>query len=152
MNERINNNLRAEIGYTDIVNYDDIEIKYNKKLKQFYFLRIEIQFMNVISYDIITGEKIKLSSDWSHFPKHIVLPETTAYTIEELELLYNYLIKHKAEYIEKPIMADLTTEETEVRNAPLTEEEKRKQTEQLFMRLKIMGSNHKRNHKDSTVS
>lgn len=58
----------------------------------------------------------------------------------------------KAEYIEKPIMADLTTEETKVRNAPLTEEEKRKQTEQLFMRLKIMGSNHKRNHKDSTVS
>lgn len=101
MNKRINNNLRAEIGYTDIVNYDDIEIKYNKKLKQFYFLRIEIQFMNVIYYDIITGEKIKLSSDWSHCPKHIVLPETTAYTTEELELLYNYLIKHKAEYIEK---------------------------------------------------
>ena len=101
MNKRINDNLKAEIGYTDIANYDDIEIKYNKKLKQFYFLRIEIQFMNVIYYDIITGEKIKLSSDWSHCPKHIVLPETTAYTIEELELLYNYLIEHKEEYIEK---------------------------------------------------
>ena len=101
MNKRINDNLKAEIGYTDIANYDDIEIKYNKKLKQFYFLRIEIQFMNVIYYDIITGEKIKLSSEWSHCPKHIVLPETTAYTIEELELLYNYLIEHKEEYIEK---------------------------------------------------
>ena len=39
MNKRINNNLRAEIGYTDIVNYDDIEIKYNKKIETILFFK-----------------------------------------------------------------------------------------------------------------
>lgn len=57
-----------------------------------------------------------------------------------------------SKYVEKPITfgAEEKTEE----NAPLTEEEKRRQTEQLFMRLKIMGANHKRSNKskDSTVS
>ena len=60
--------------------------------------------------------------------------------------------KARSSYIEKPILSNI--EEKTKEDAPLTEEEKRKQTEQLFMRLKIMGANHKRNHKskDSTVS
>lgn len=60
--------------------------------------------------------------------------------------------KARSTYIEKPILSKIQ-EKTE-EQAPLTEEEKRKQTEQLFLRLKIMGANHKRNQKskDSTVS
>lgn len=60
--------------------------------------------------------------------------------------------KARSTYIEKPILS--TIQEKSEENAPLTEEEKRRQTEQLFMRLKIMGANHKRNNKskDSTVS
>ena len=58
--------------------------------------------------------------------------------------------KAKSNYIKNPIMFDAEEKEC----APLTEEEKRRQTEQLFIRLKIMGANHKRSNKtkDSTVS
>lgn len=46
----------------------------------------------------------------------------------------------KAEFIEKPILQNLKTISKE-----LTEEEKKRQTEQLFMQLMIMGVNHKNN-------
>lgn len=68
----------------------------------------------------------------------------------------NFLWKGKngtpSKYVEKPFT--FGAEEKAEENAPLTEEEKRRQTEQLFMRLKIMGANHKRSNKtkDSTVS
>ena len=57
--------------------------------------------------------------------------------------------KAKSEYIKKPIMADY---EKTKENVQITEDEKKKQTEQLFMQLQIMGINHKHNHKGSTVS
>lgn len=63
--------------------------------------------------------------------------------------------KAKSSYIEKPILSDMQeTKQKTKEEVHLTEEEKRKQTEQLFMRLKIMGANHKRNNKSkgSTVS
>lgn len=58
-----------------------------------------------------------------------------------------------AKYIKNPIMSDLLNAELNGSKV-LTEEEKRKKTENLFMQLKIMGANHKRNKKskDSTVS
>ena len=50
----------------------------------------------------------------------------------------------KAKYIDKPIM-----DENNVKNnanmTELTEEEKRRKTEQLFMQLQIMGANFKNN-------
>lgn len=49
------------------------------------------------------------------------------------------------QYIDKPILQ-------QNKNVELTEEEKRKQTENLFLRLQIMGANFKNNHKDGTVS
>lgn len=65
----------------------------------------------------------------------------------------NFLWKGKngqpSKYVEKPILSQ--NEETK-ENIVLTEEEKRRKTEQLFMQLRIMGINHKRNHKDSSVS
>lgn len=45
----------------------------------------------------------------------------------------------KTKYIEKPITQE--TEEKAVENKPMTEEEKKKQTEALFMKLRIMGAN-----------
>lgn len=52
-------------------------------------------------------------------------------------------------YIEKPILSQIKEKKEETL---LSEEEKKKRTEQLFMQLRIMGANHKRNHKDSSVS
>ena len=46
----------------------------------------------------------------------------------------------KTEYIEKPIMFDLDKAK---KSTELTEEEKQKQTEQLFLKLRIMGINNK---------
>ena len=57
--------------------------------------------------------------------------------------------KAKSEYIKKPIMADFEKTKESVQ---ITEDEKKKQTEQLFLQLQIMGINHKHNHKGSTVS
>lgn len=47
--------------------------------------------------------------------------------------------KAKSKYIEKPLMQEI--EEKKQENKPLTEEEKKRQTEQLFLRLRIMGAN-----------
>lgn len=49
-------------------------------------------------------------------------------------------------YIEKPIMCE--TEEWKTDNKPLTEEEKKRKTEQLFLNLRIMGANFNLNHKN----
>ena len=59
--------------------------------------------------------------------------------------------KAKSKFIEKPIFSEIQEKARE--DIPLTEEEKRKKTEELFMQLRIMGMNHKRNHKtkDSSV-
>lgn len=46
----------------------------------------------------------------------------------------------KTEYIDKPIMSDLDKEK---KSTELTEEEKLKQTEQVFLTLRIMGINNK---------
>lgn len=45
----------------------------------------------------------------------------------------------KTRYIGKPIMQEV--EENVAENKPMTEEEKKKQTEALFMKLRIMGAN-----------
>lgn len=52
--------------------------------------------------------------------------------------------KAKSKYIEKPFMQEI--EEKQQENKPLTEEEKKRQTEQLFLRLRIMGANFNLNH------
>lgn len=52
--------------------------------------------------------------------------------------------KAKSKYIEKPIMQKI--EEKQEENRQLTEEEKKRQTEKLFMQLRIMGANFNLNH------
>lgn len=47
--------------------------------------------------------------------------------------------KAKSKYVEKPILSEIEKKTEE--NKPMTEEEKRKQTEALFMKLRIMGAN-----------
>jgi hypothetical protein len=56
--------------------------------------------------------------------------------------------KARSKYTEDLILEKKTEEIHE----NMSEEKKRELTENLFMKLKIMGANHKRNHKDSTVS
>ena len=51
-----------------------------------------------------------------------------------------------AEYIKEPIFTTVVKQKKEEN---LTEEEKRKRTEQLFLQLKIMGANHNLNKKGS---
>lgn len=52
--------------------------------------------------------------------------------------------KAKSKYIEKPIMQEIAEKQAE--SKPLTEEDKKKQTEQIFMQLRIMGANFNLNH------
>ena len=52
--------------------------------------------------------------------------------------------KAKTQYIKEPILQEITEKQTE--NNPMTEEDKKKQTEKLFMQLRIMGANFKLNH------
>jgi hypothetical protein len=50
--------------------------------------------------------------------------------------------KARSKYIEKPMLHE-AEEKKQIENGMLSEEEKRKQTEQFFMKLRIMGANHK---------
>lgn len=52
-------------------------------------------------------------------------------------------------YIEKPILQEI--EEKQKENRMLTEEEKKRKTEQLFLKLRIMGANFNLNHGKSGV-
>lgn len=54
--------------------------------------------------------------------------------------------KAKSEYVKKPIMKEV--EDKQTKNKLLTEEDKKKQTEKLFMQLRIMGANFNLNHKE----
>lgn len=56
--------------------------------------------------------------------------------------------KAKSKYIEKPILSEIEQKQEKTNSAKLTEEEKKKQTEKLFMQLKIMGANFNLNHKE----
>lgn len=64
------------------------------------------------------------------------------YTLSAVSVAVEHCLagrKAKSKYIEKPIMQEI--EEKQQENKPLTEEEKKRQTEQLFLRLRIMGAN-----------
>ena len=75
------------------------------------------------------------------------------YTLSAVSVAVEHCLagrKAKSKYIEEPILhniGDGTKEST-----PMTDEEKKQQTEQLFMKLRIMGTNFNMNHKDGTVS
>ena len=75
------------------------------------------------------------------------------YTLSAVSVAVEHCLagrKAKSKYIEEPILhniGDSTKEST-----PMTDEEKKQQTEQLFMKLRIMGTNFNMNHKDGTGS
>ena len=50
--------------------------------------------------------------------------------------------KAKSEYIKNPILQE-AEEKRQIESGELSEEEKKRQTEQFFMKLRIMGANHK---------
>jgi hypothetical protein len=50
--------------------------------------------------------------------------------------------KAKSEYIKKPLLEE-AEEKRQVESGELSEEQKRIQTEQFFLKLRIMGANHK---------
>lgn len=69
------------------------------------------------------------------------------YTLSAVSVAVEHCIagrKAKSKYIEKPLMQEI--EEKQQENKPLTEEEKKRQTERLFLRLRIMGANFNLNH------
>lgn len=69
------------------------------------------------------------------------------YTLSAVSVAVEHCLagrKAKSKYIEKPLMQEI--EEKKKENKPLTEEEKKRQTEQLFLKLRIMGANFKLNH------
>ena len=69
------------------------------------------------------------------------------YTLSAVSVAVEHCLagkKAKSKYIEKPLMQEI--QEKQEANKPLTEEEKKRQTEQLFLRLRIMGANFNLNH------
>lgn len=50
--------------------------------------------------------------------------------------------KAKSEYIKNPILQE-AEEQRQIETGELSEEEKKRQTEQFFMKLRIMGANYK---------
>lgn len=59
-------------------------------------------------------------------------------------VLASVFSKHSnAKYIDKPVY-----QKSKENTGQLTEEEKKRQTEQLFMQLRLMEANYKLNHKD----
>ena len=99
------NNL--EQGYVDLIEYDDIEIKYSEELNQFYFLRVGNKFGLPVRYDIMTGEVVEYEelrqSGFRHFCKKSILSENCIYTIEGLKEKYNYILDNKDIYIKNEI-------------------------------------------------
>lgn len=70
------------------------------------------------------------------------------YTLSAVSVAVEHCLagrKAKSKYIEKPIMCEIEEKQTENKKT-LTEEEKKRQTEQLFLRLRIMGANFNLNH------
>lgn len=51
-------------------------------------------------------------------------------------------------YIEKPILQKAEEKQAKIKAAPLTEEEKKRKTEKLFMNLRLMGANFNLNHRE----
>lgn len=70
------------------------------------------------------------------------------YTLSAVSVAVEHCLagrKAKSKYIEKPLMQEI--EEKQQENKPLTDEEKKRQTEQLFLKLRIMGANFNFNNK-----
>lgn len=70
------------------------------------------------------------------------------YTLSAVSVAVEHCLagrKAKSKYIEKPIMQEIIEKQVE-NSALLTEEEKKKQTEKLFVKLRIMGANFNLNH------
>ena len=75
------------------------------------------------------------------------------YTLSAVSVAVEHCLagrKAKSKYIEEPILYNIGNSTKE--STPMTDEEKKQQTEQLFMKLRIMGTNFNMNHKDGTGS
>lgn len=75
------------------------------------------------------------------------------YTLSAVSVAVEHCLagqKARSKYIEKPIMQEIEEKQEQKSNKPLSEEEKKKQTERLFTSLRIMEANFNLNHKDGT--
>lgn len=81
------------------------------------------------------AEYIKEADRLSWLNGHYML-SAVAVAIEK-----NFAKHPRGKYIEHPFTHEIEEKKTDSANAPLTEEEKKKQTEKLFMKLRIMGAN-----------
>lgn len=71
------------------------------------------------------------------------------YTLSAVSVAVEHCLagkKAKSKYIEKQIMQEIEEKQTKNNRKTLTEEDKKKQTEQLFLKLRIMGANFNLNH------
>lgn len=71
------------------------------------------------------------------------------YTLSAVSVAIEHCLsgkKAKLKYIEKPFLQEVEEEKIPESERDLTEEEKKKKTEQLFMSLRVMGANFNLNH------
>lgn len=66
------------------------------------------------------------------------------YTLSAVSVAVEHCLagkKARSKYIEKPIFSEIENKENQRNDKILTEEDKKKRTEKLFMQLRIMGAN-----------
>lgn len=90
-----------EINDDTVLEYDDIELKSNSELQQYYFLVIGFDASEkVVFYDMNSG--LRVTNDelkgFKHMVKKTVLEEGKSYRVGDLKDLYNYMNERKVNH------------------------------------------------------
>lgn len=90
-----------EINDDTILEYDDIEIKANSELQQYYFLVIGFDASdNIAYYDMFSGLRVAKDEleGFVHMDKSGVLEEGKSYRVGDLKPLYNTMTEAKVNH------------------------------------------------------
>ncbi|MDE6142158.1 MAG: hypothetical protein K2G03_06100 [Bacilli bacterium] len=90
-----------EIDDNTVLGYDDIEIRANAELQQYYFLVIGFDARErVVFYDMNSG--LRVTSDelkgFAHMDKKVVLEDGKSYRVGDLKTLYNFMNESKVNH------------------------------------------------------
>lgn len=101
--------------------YDDIEIKYNRQNRQFYFLEVEFDDENNLEYYDINNGMIVSADElkgYEHFDKSILFEGSEDFfiTIGDLKRLYERVTEEKKEYISEKKEETQETQEKQTRH------------------------------------
>ncbi len=90
-----------EINNDTVLGYDDIEIKSNPTLQQYYFLVIGFDASeNIVYYDMFSGLRVTKEEleGFIHMDKSKVLEEGKSYRVGDLRPLYDTMTEAKVNH------------------------------------------------------